>query len=203
MENQPAKRPPSMTLSRYGRWLMVFVTVPSRKSVMLKVLNVKRETSMPKMRDLVARRGRVFSSLLSGLAVVSVLLGVILLTTWEAHLFRATTQDMDFTGLECGTPLNNPGWQTGEPCHGAMNRQFGGAVVLLLVGAALAVAVILGHRDRRRPGNRPQTLVEAGLAYVRSRLKMGATPQGRDEPLNDDWWLGADGKWYPPQALKQ
>lgn len=145
---------------RYGRWLMVFVTVPSRTSAML---NVKREISMPKMRDLVASRRRIFASLVSGLAVVFVVLGVMLLTTWEVHLFRATTQDMDFTGLECGTPLNNPGWQRNEPCDGAVSRQLAGAVVLLLVGAALAVAVILGHRDRRRPGSRPQTLVEAGL----------------------------------------
>ena len=158
---------------------------------------------MPKMRDLVASRGRIFASLLGGLAVGFVLLGVMLLTTWEVHLFRATTQDMDFTGLECGTPLNNAGWHTGEPCHGAMTRQLAGAATLLLMGVVLAVAVILGRGDRRRPGSRPQTFVEAGLAYVRSRLKMGDRPRGRDEPPNGDWWVGADGKWYPPQAPRQ
>ena len=158
---------------------------------------------MPKVRDLVASRGRIFASLLSGLAVVFVLLGVMLLITWEVHLFRATTQDMDFTGLVCGTPLNNPGWQRNEPCDGAVSRQLAGAVILLGVGVALAVAVILGDRDRRRPGTRPQTFVEAGLAHVRSQLKNALRPRGRDKPLNDDWWLGADGKWYPPQARRQ
>ncbi len=182
---------------------MGFVTVPSRTSVMLNVSNVKRDTSMPKMRDLVASRGRIFAGLLSGLAVVFVLLGVMLLTTWEVHLFRATTQDMDFTGLDCGTPLNNPGWQREEPCDGAVSRQFAGAVMLLVVGAGIAVAVILGHADRRRPGRRPRTFVEAGLAYLRSQLKMGDRPWGRDKPPNGDWWLGADGKWYPPQARRK
>ena len=158
---------------------------------------------MPKMRDRVASRGKLFASLLSGLAVVFVFLGVMLLTTWEVHLFRATTQDMDFTGLECGTPLNHPEWQRNEPCDGAVSRQLAGAVMFLLVGAALAVAVILGHGDRRRPGSRPQTLVEAGVAHVRCQLKMGDRPRGRDEPPNGDWWLGADGKWHPPQAPRQ
>jgi drug/metabolite transporter (DMT)-like permease len=137
---------------------------------------------MPKVRELVASRGRIIASLLGGLAVVFVFLGVMLLTTWEVNLFRATIQDTDFTGLECGTPLNNPGWQRNEPCDGAVSRQLAGAVMLLVVGAALAVAVILGRRDRRRPGRRPQTFSEAGLAYVRDRFKMGDSPRGRDGP---------------------
>ncbi len=74
--------------------------------------------------------------LLVGLTIGLVVLfvGVMLLTTWEVEQFRATTFDRDFTGLVCGVPLNNPGWQTGSPCHGAVNRQTGFALMVTGVG---------------------------------------------------------------------
>ena len=78
-------------------------------------------------------------------------LGVLLLTTWEASYFRLTTFDHDFTGLTCGTPLDNPGWPTGSPCHGAVNRQTGAALLLTLSGAtALVVAIGLAAIKTRR-----------------------------------------------------
>lgn len=71
------------------------------------------------------------------LGVVALTCGYLLLTTWEA------TE----AGLNCGSPLDNPGWRTGVPCHGAVNRQtavgfaaamgglslLGGAVVLIVL----------------------------------------------------------------------
>lgn len=91
------------------------------------------------------------------LGVVGVMLGLVLvlaafmiLTTWEVHLFRATTQDMDFTERVCGTPFDNPGWARGDPCDGAVNRQFAGGVALLVLGVGLImspVAVAAGRRS--------------------------------------------------------
>ena len=114
-----------------------------------------------------SRRGRVRAGPLlavlatAGLAVLTV--GVLLLTTWEVPLFRLTTVDHDFTGLECGTPLDNPGWVTGSPCHGAVNRQAGIAWLLTLTGSvstAAAIGASLTGRHGRRSGlppTRPET----------------------------------------------
>lgn len=79
-------------------------------------------------------------SLLVGLVVGVAMLfvGVMLLTTWEVEQFRATTFDRDFTGLVCGVPFDNPGWETGNPCHGAVNRQTGIGLILTGVGIVLA-----------------------------------------------------------------
>ena len=79
--------------------------------------------------------------LLIGLTVgsVALLVGVMLLTTWEVEQFRASTFDHDFTGLVCGVPLDNPGWETGTPCHGAMNRQT--AIAWMLTGVGLVLVL--------------------------------------------------------------
>jgi hypothetical protein len=46
-----------------------------------------------------------------GLALLAT--GYLVLTTWEASQ----------GGVACGAPLDNPGWDTGVPCHGAINRR--------------------------------------------------------------------------------
>jgi hypothetical protein len=69
------------------------------------------------------------------------------LLTNELDLFRLTTEGHDFTGLACGTPLDHPDWETGHPCHGAMNRQFSAAVVFGFASLAIAVGcVVIGFR---------------------------------------------------------
>jgi hypothetical protein len=75
--------------------------------------------------------------LLVGAAVLFV--GVMLLTTWEVEQFRATTFEHDFTGLVCGVPFDNPGWETGSPCHGAVSRQTGIGLMVTSAGLLLAV----------------------------------------------------------------
>jgi len=85
------------------------------------------------------------------LGILALLLAFVVMTT-EIHLFRATTQDMDFTGLVCGTPLDHPEWQRGHPCDGAMSRQFvvGAGIALWGVGlmAASAVFAIIWPSNR-------------------------------------------------------
>jgi len=92
-----------------------------------------------------------FAALLLGLAAIG--LAVVMLTTWEIDLFKATTQDMDFTGLVCGTPLDHPNWARGEPCDGAVNRQLAVSGLILLSGltlvAASTVLVVRGRRAKR------------------------------------------------------
>lgn len=75
---------------------------------------------------------RLIGALLVGLTLT--VLGLAILTTWEIEAFRATTLDRDFTGLTCGSPFNNPGWDTGTPCHGAVNRQTAFGLVVLGLG---------------------------------------------------------------------
>lgn len=90
---------------------------------------------------------RIVGGLL-GTAIMS--LAFIVLTTWEVHLFRATF-GKDFTGAVCGTPLDNPGWTVGSPCHGAVNRQLAGTVALMAVGVTLIARSVksgLANRDR-------------------------------------------------------
>jgi hypothetical protein len=67
----------------------------------------------------------------AGLALV--LIGALLLSV-EVTLFRWTTQDHDFTGLTCGSPLDHPAWDRGEPCDGAVNRQTAVAGLAMLCG---------------------------------------------------------------------
>ena len=76
------------------------------------------------------------------LCTFSLLLAFVVMTN-EIHLFRATTQDMDFTGLVCGTPLDHPEWERGHPCDGAMNRQFGAGVGIALQGVGILVGSIV------------------------------------------------------------
>ena len=89
------------------------------------------------------------------LGILALLLAFVVMTT-EIHLFRATTQDMDFTGLVCGTPLDHPDWQRGHPCDGAMNRQFvvGAGIALWGIGV-LAASVVFGisRRSKRSAAN--------------------------------------------------
>lgn len=92
------------------------------------------------------------SLLLAVLGVLLVMIGIGLMTAWEIELFRATTFDRDFTGLVCGTPLDNPGWATGSPCHGAVSRQTGIAVIVVSLGILAIVASIVlafAEQDRR------------------------------------------------------
>lgn len=84
-----------------------------------------------------------------GLLILSV--GLLVLTTWEIEVFRATTADRDFTGLVCGTPLDNPGWETGSPCHGAVNRQTAAGVVLVAIGLSISVGAVVRGLSRTRP----------------------------------------------------
>jgi hypothetical protein len=74
--------------------------------------------------------------------------------TTEIHLFRATTQDMDFTGLVCGTPLDHPDWHRGHPCDGAMNRQFvvGAGTALWGIGV-VAASVVFAISRRSKPSS--------------------------------------------------
>ncbi len=90
--------------------------------------------------------------IVAAVGAISLALGVLLLTQ-EVTLFRFTTQDHDFTGLTCGTPLDNPGWEVGSPCDGAVSRQriFAWIFVLAGVGAVVAsLALLIGH-VRARP----------------------------------------------------
>jgi hypothetical protein len=67
-----------------------------------------------------------------GLVVVGILAvvaGYLVLTSWDV------TQG----GVNCGAPLDNPGWRTGVDCHGAVNRQTAAGWVVLLNGLALLV----------------------------------------------------------------
>lgn len=97
----------------------------------------------------------VIGGVLLGLAIVFV--GFMVLTSWEVRLFRATSADRDFSGLVCGTPLDNPGWVVGSPCHGAVNRQLAGSLVLLFVGVALiGVSIRFGLGERRSGRNQTQ-----------------------------------------------
>jgi hypothetical protein len=89
------------------------------------------------------------------LGTLALLLAFVVMTT-EIHLFRATTQDMDFTGLVCGTPLDHPDWQRGHPCDGAMNRQFvvGAGIALWGVGVMAASVVFAISRLSKRSAAR-------------------------------------------------
>lgn len=85
------------------------------------------------------------------LGTLALLLAFVVMTN-EIHLFRATTQDMDFTGLVCGTPLDHPDWPRGHPCDGTMNRQFavGGMTGVWGVGLIAASAVLAISRRSKR-----------------------------------------------------
>ena len=85
------------------------------------------------------------------LGTLALLLAFVVMTN-EIHLFRATTQDMDFTGLVCGTPLDHPDWPRGHPCDGTMNRQFavGGMTAVWGVGLIAASAVLAINRRSKR-----------------------------------------------------
>jgi hypothetical protein len=80
------------------------------------------------------------------LGIAGLLVTYYLLTN-EFDLFRVTTEGHDFTGLACGTPLDHPDWETGHPCHGAMNRQFSAALVFGLASLAVGIgSVVVGFR---------------------------------------------------------
>lgn len=89
------------------------------------------------------------------MGLAALLAGVVLLTSWEVELFHATTFDRDFTGLVCGVPLDNPGWETGSPCHGAVNRQTGFGLMLSSVGLVMVTGVIAMAVGQFRPTSRP------------------------------------------------
>ena len=89
------------------------------------------------------------------LGTLALLLAFVMMTN-EIHLFRATTQDMDFTGLVCGTPLDHPDWPRGHPCDGAMSRQFvvGTMTAVWGVGLIAASAVLAIGRRSERPATK-------------------------------------------------
>lgn len=77
--------------------------------------------------------------------VLAVVGGYLVLTSWDV------AQD----GVNCGAPLDNPGWPTGVDCHGAVNRQTAVGWVVALNGLALIVVAallpFLGRHGRARP----------------------------------------------------
>ena len=88
--------------------------------------------------------------LLALAGVFLVALGIASMAVWEIEFFRATTLDRDFTGLVCGTPLDNPGWATGSPCHGAVNRQTGVSILVTFLGiGAIIASIVLAVAHRR------------------------------------------------------
>jgi hypothetical protein len=109
----------------------------------------------PRTQAMAAERGR--RSLVAigmPLGLFLLIVGVVLLTTWEVELFRASTFGHDFSGLVCGVPLDNPGWETGSPCHGALNRQAGVGVmltanglVMTIAAAAISVGLVRGNHS--------------------------------------------------------
>jgi hypothetical protein len=79
--------------------------------------------------------GLSLALLVSGLALLAI--GYLVLTTWQ----------LNQGGVGCGTPLDNPGWDTGVPCHGAINRRTAvgwsltGWGIASLVGAVTLVVI--------------------------------------------------------------
>jgi hypothetical protein len=86
--------------------------------------------------------------------------GVLMLVSWEIPLFRATTFERDFAGARCGTPLDNPGWRVGSACHGAVNRQTAVAWVILIAGLACIVVAVSGAHQRPRRDARRGVVAE-------------------------------------------
>ncbi len=103
----------------------------------------------------VVRHRRWLLVALGVLGVVLVGLSLPLLTT-EVRLFR-NPGEFDFGSLTCGAPLDNPGWRTGSPCHGAVNRQTAVAWSALFngIGALVAAIVALAVDRRGRNAERP------------------------------------------------
>jgi len=100
--------------------------------------------------------------MLVGLAGIGLLsLGLLMLFELEISLFRSTTFDRDFTGAVCGTPLDNPGWTTGSPCHGAVNRQTGAGWLTVITGLSCLVVAARLAVQRRRETARPS--IDTGL----------------------------------------
>lgn len=95
-------------------------------------------------------RYRALWALIALAGSACLVLGVVMLLSWEISLFRATTFDRDFAGARCGTPLDNPGWRVGSACHGAVNRQTGAAWVILIAGLSCMVAAVSGAHQRPR-----------------------------------------------------
>jgi hypothetical protein len=79
----------------------------------------------------------------AGVALVG--LSVVLLTAEVSH-----------SGLTCGTVLDHPRWQTGEPCHGAMNRQtaLAGAALIQGLGVVVVSGVLILRRRRHHSAGR-------------------------------------------------
>lgn len=101
--------------------------------------------------DMQTARQILLLLLLALAAIVMVALGLLTLFGWEIAFFRLTTFDRDFTGSTCGSPLDNPGWPTGSPCHGAVNRQTAAAWVTLAGGlCCLLAAAVFALQHRRQ-----------------------------------------------------
>jgi hypothetical protein len=87
------------------------------------------------------------------LGVALLIVGIALLMT-EVALLRFF-DDSEFSGVECGGPLNNPGWRTGSPCHGAVNRQTAIAWVAVINGIGLTVTAVFLNMQARRKATQP------------------------------------------------
>lgn len=88
---------------------------------------------------------------LGAFGVLALVGGFLVMTTWEIGWVRTTTFDRDFTGLVCGVPFDNPGWETGSPCHGAVNRQTALGVLLIGLGVSLTASGTWIGLQMRRP----------------------------------------------------
>ena len=99
-------------------------------------------------------RRLVFVMAAAGVAFLVV--GTLLLNV-EVSVFRWTTQDHDFSGLTCGSPLDHPAWERGQPCDGAVNRQTAVAAVAVLtgIGALVGAAILLVASRRPAPTDGP------------------------------------------------
>lgn len=92
---------------------------------------------------------RVVPAILAVAGLLLLVLGFEMLFSWEISMFRFSNSDRDFGGLRCGAPLDNPGWRTGSPCHGAVNRQTGAAWVTTVAGVVFLAAAPALARPRR------------------------------------------------------
>jgi len=79
--------------------------------------------------------------------------GITLLVT-DVALLRVL-DGSEMSGIDCGGPLRNPGWRTGTPCHGAVNRQTAIAWVAVINGIGLIVAAAYLNAQARHQCSQP------------------------------------------------
>ena len=99
--------------------------------------------------------------LLASTAVVLVTVGILVLWVWDAPVPPLGLIERDVDGLDCGAPLDNPGWDTGQPCHGAVNRQTAMGWWFLIAGVGSIVAATVWSRVTPGPGITTSTDAQA------------------------------------------